>query len=128
MSTPVIHLLDSNALSISLMNVIGETFSQADFARMAQPCDPKVPGSAVIRLTLNGVEVPDPIGNLTKMLNAEMGRIDQRASELALEMVSKAGLDGIEDALHKVRETMEQADWALRDTLRTKAGATFHDR
>ncbi len=124
---PTIRLLEQNALSVSLMNIIGDTMSPADFARIAVPCEPKEPGSAEIKLTLNGVEVPDPIGNLTKLINAEMARVNATASEIALEMVTKAGLDGIEDALRKVRGTLETADWNLRKTLRDKAGAEFYD-
>lgn len=69
-----------------------------------------------VSLLVDGVEVPviGPITDIFKQCEAHM---EKRAAELALEMVTKAGLD-------KLRESFERVDYQLKEAL-IKAGAKF---
>ncbi len=124
-----VNLLDSSAVATALMNAICEQLppGSPQWDRIVDMQRATDRGVVEITLTLNGVAVVDPVAALTNVLNRELERLNQMASQRALEMVTQAGLDGIEQAMRKTRETMEQADWALRKALRDKAGATFYD-
>ncbi len=126
---PTICILDRTDLSVCLMNLVCQQVPHAgpEWDRICNTRDPKTPGVVTVELLINGVSIPDPIKGLTALVAEIEADIERLASARALQMVSKAGLEGIEEAMRKVRETMEQADWALRDALRKKAGATFYD-
>ncbi len=124
MTKPTIDLLTSDAVSIVLLNAISEQVppDSAAFGAIGA-----THGKVTIQLFLNGVEIPDPVGALTKVINGELARIDEHASTKAIQMIGDAGLDGIAEALDKTRRTMEDARFELKKTLREKAGAVFYD-
>lgn len=76
-------------------------------------------GRVEVKILLNGVEMVDPIGGLETFMERVVEHFDRKASEKALELVSAAGLD-------KLRETIESADFQIREKL-IQAGAVFND-
>lgn len=71
----------------------------------------KTAGEVEVKILLNGVEIPNPIEGLESFMGRVQDTVDAEAGKKALELVSAAGLD-------KLRETLEQADWQIRDRLR----------
>ena len=76
-------------------------------------------GKVDVKILLDGIEMPDPLGSLESFIKRVEEHYDGLASKRALELVNSAGLD-------KIRETISQCDWQLREKLR-EAGARFDD-
>lgn len=108
------------------MNAISEQFPHASPAwdHIADTRDPKTPGVVTIALTINGVDVPDPVRALTNVINRELARVDELATARVHEIIAESGLTALHDATQKLHDTFENLDSHVRDKLRA-AGMTF---
>lgn len=71
----------------------------------------KTAGEVEVKILLNGVEIPNPIEGLESFMERVQDTVDSEAGKKALELVSAAGLD-------KLRDTLELADWQIRQRLK----------
>lgn len=124
-----INLLKHDDVSIALFAMVSRQlpYSSPEWQKLGATRDPGTPGVVEIVLTLNGVVIPDPVEALTAIINRELGRLNELASQRALEMVSEAGLNGVREAHDKLVRDIESARFELRRALRDKAGCEFND-
>jgi len=80
----------------------------------------KTAGDVEVKILLNGVEIPNPIEGLESFMKRVEDTVDEEAGKKALELVSAAGFD-------KLGETLEQADWQIRERLK-EVGVEISDR
>jgi len=71
----------------------------------------KTGGEVEVKILLNGVEIPNPIEGLESFMVRVEETVDREAGKKALELVSAAGLD-------KLRQTLEDVDWKIRERLK----------
>lgn len=122
MKPHTLSLVDRSNLGICLMNIVSAQFKpdSPEFAALARNG-----GVVEVRLTLNGVEVADPVGALNEVIAKHSEEFDRVSAEKALAMVSEAGLSKVTESLERLRDTVDEAADDLRRTLREKAGARF---